>query len=160
MTLALAIAALTAAAHPTPKVVLVKHADFIRQSTAGATQYFVRTVKIGKQDLDAIRKEYTNGYARRNVFLTLERVYTHSKYGEIDLIDPVEVPMLSLVFNEFIDFGYGFERTRYQMPGKKVQVGADRRLFGMVVPVETQEVRCLHLTSCLPRIEGLKSKNT
>lgn len=56
-TLTLAIAALTAAAHPTPKVVLVKHADFIRQSTAGATQYFVRTVKIGKQDLDVIRKE-------------------------------------------------------------------------------------------------------
>jgi hypothetical protein len=56
-TLGLALAALTGAAHPTPKVVLVKHADFIRQSTAGATQYFVRTVKIGKQDLDAIRKE-------------------------------------------------------------------------------------------------------
>ncbi|HEY7637247.1 MAG TPA: hypothetical protein VH763_16970 [Gemmatimonadales bacterium] len=56
--LTLAVAALTlgTAAHPTPKVVLVKHADFIRQTMAGATQYFVRTVTIGKQDLAAIRK--------------------------------------------------------------------------------------------------------
>jgi hypothetical protein len=54
--LVLAAAALGTAAHPTPKVVLVKHADFIRQTTAGATQYFVRTVSIGKQDLDAIRR--------------------------------------------------------------------------------------------------------
>ena len=54
--LALAAAALGAAAHPTPKVVLVKHADFIRQTTAGARQYFVRTVSIGKQDLTAIRQ--------------------------------------------------------------------------------------------------------
>ena len=54
--LALAAAALGAAAHPTPKVVLVKHADFIRQTLAGATQYFVRTVSIGKEDLAAIRK--------------------------------------------------------------------------------------------------------
>jgi hypothetical protein len=45
-----------AAAHPTPKVVLVKHADFIRQTIAGAQQYFVRTVTIGKQDLAAIRR--------------------------------------------------------------------------------------------------------
>jgi hypothetical protein len=36
--LALAAAALGAAAHPTPKVVLVKHADFIRQTVAGAKQ--------------------------------------------------------------------------------------------------------------------------
>ena len=49
--------ALTAAAHPTPKVVLIKHADFIRQSTAGAQQYFVRNVSIGKNDLTTIRRE-------------------------------------------------------------------------------------------------------
>ena len=53
--LALAAAALGAAAHPTPKVVLVKHADFIRQ-TLTAKQYFMRTVRIGKQDLAAIRQ--------------------------------------------------------------------------------------------------------
>jgi hypothetical protein len=55
-TLAVTALALGTAAHPTPKVVLVKHADFIRQSITGATQYFVRTVTIGKQDLAAIRK--------------------------------------------------------------------------------------------------------
>jgi hypothetical protein len=54
--LALAVAALGATAHPTPKVVLVKHADFIRQTLGGAKQYFVRTVSIGKQDLSAIRQ--------------------------------------------------------------------------------------------------------
>ena len=54
--LALAAAALGAAAHPTPKVVLVKHADFIRQTIPGARQYFVRTVSIGKQDLATIRQ--------------------------------------------------------------------------------------------------------
>jgi hypothetical protein len=54
--LALAAMALGAAAHPTPKVVLVKHADFIRQTLPGAKQYFVRTVSIGKQDLATIRK--------------------------------------------------------------------------------------------------------
>jgi hypothetical protein len=54
--LALTAAALGAAAHPTPKVVLVKHADFIRQTLGGAKQYFVRTVSIGKQDLAAIRQ--------------------------------------------------------------------------------------------------------
>jgi len=54
--LALAAAALGAATHPTPKVVLVKHADFIRQTLGGAKQYFVRTVSIGKQDLTAIRQ--------------------------------------------------------------------------------------------------------
>jgi hypothetical protein len=42
--------------HPTPKVVLVKHADFIRQSVQGAAQYFVRTVDLGKDDLAAIRQ--------------------------------------------------------------------------------------------------------
>ena len=34
----------------------MKHADFIRQTLAGAKQYFVRTVNIGKNDLAAIRK--------------------------------------------------------------------------------------------------------
>ncbi len=55
-TLAVAAFAVGTAAHPTPKVVLVKHADFIRQTIADATQYFVRTVTIGKQDLAAIRR--------------------------------------------------------------------------------------------------------
>lgn len=54
---ALAAALLTAAAHPSPKVVLVKHADYIRQTLSGARQYFVRTVDIGKQDLAAIRQK-------------------------------------------------------------------------------------------------------
>ncbi len=56
ITLALAAAALGATAHPTPKVVLVKHADFIRQTIPGARRFFVRTVTIGKEDLAAIRK--------------------------------------------------------------------------------------------------------
>ena len=58
---ALAVAALGAAAHPTPKVVLVKHADFIRQTLPGARQFFIRTVTIGKEDLAAIRQasDYT-----------------------------------------------------------------------------------------------------
>ena len=47
-------AALGVTAHPTPKVVLVKHADFIRQ-TSPAKGYFVRTVTIGKADLAAVR---------------------------------------------------------------------------------------------------------
>lgn len=49
-----------AATHPTPKVVLLKHADFIRQ-TIPAKGYFVRTVTIGKADLASIRKasDYT-----------------------------------------------------------------------------------------------------
>jgi len=49
-----------AATHPTPKVVLMKHADFIKQ-TIPAKAYFVRTVTIGKADLAAIRKagDYT-----------------------------------------------------------------------------------------------------
>jgi hypothetical protein len=55
--LALSTALLGAAAHPSPKVVLVKHADYIRQTLAGAKQYFVRTVDIGKQDLAAIRQK-------------------------------------------------------------------------------------------------------
>ena len=52
--LSLGVAALLA--HPTPKVVLVKHADFIRQTVPGGRQYFVRTVSIGKQDLATIRQ--------------------------------------------------------------------------------------------------------
>ena len=55
--LSLSVATLGAAAHPTPKVVLVKHADFIKQTLASARQYFVRTVSIGKEDLATIRKE-------------------------------------------------------------------------------------------------------
>jgi hypothetical protein len=55
--LALSTALLGAAAHPSPKVVLIKHADYIRQTLAGAKQYFVRTVDIGKQDLAAIRQK-------------------------------------------------------------------------------------------------------
>lgn len=56
-TLSLTAVTLGAAAHPTPKVVLVKHADFIKQTLGGARQYFVRTVSIGKGDLATIRKE-------------------------------------------------------------------------------------------------------
>jgi hypothetical protein len=52
--LSLGVAAMLA--HPTPKVVLMKHADFIRQTVPGARQYLVRTVSIGRQDLAAIRK--------------------------------------------------------------------------------------------------------
>lgn len=54
--LALAVAAIGASAHPTPKVVMVKHADFIRQTLSGARQFFIHTVTIGKQDLAAIRQ--------------------------------------------------------------------------------------------------------
>jgi hypothetical protein len=54
-TLALAAAAL-GAGHPTPRVVLVKHADFIRQTLPAARQFFVRTVTIGKEDLATIRQ--------------------------------------------------------------------------------------------------------
>jgi hypothetical protein len=50
------VAVLGAAAHPSPKVVLVQHADLIRSTLPGASQYFVRTVDIGKADLAAIRK--------------------------------------------------------------------------------------------------------
>jgi hypothetical protein len=57
LALVLSTALLGAAAHPSPKVVLIKHADYIRQTLAGAKQYFVRTVDIGKQDLAAIRQK-------------------------------------------------------------------------------------------------------
>jgi hypothetical protein len=53
-----AIAALTAAAplHITPTVVLAKHVDVIRTTLAGASQYFERTVDIGRDDLGRIRQ--------------------------------------------------------------------------------------------------------
>jgi hypothetical protein len=57
LSLALTASLLGAAAHPSPKVALVKHADFIRQALSGAKQYFVRTVDIGREDLAAIRQK-------------------------------------------------------------------------------------------------------
>ena len=57
LSLGLTVALLGAATHPSPKVVLVKHADFIRQTLSGAKQYFVRTVDIGREDLAAIRQK-------------------------------------------------------------------------------------------------------
>lgn len=54
---ALALPLLAAAHHPTPTVVLVKQTDLIRRTLAGATQFFVRKVTIGKDDLAQIRKE-------------------------------------------------------------------------------------------------------
>jgi hypothetical protein len=44
-------------AHPTPKVVLAKQVDVIRQTLPGATQFFVRDVTIGKKDLDVIQSK-------------------------------------------------------------------------------------------------------
>lgn len=43
--------------HPTPTVVLVQQTDAIRSSLPGATQFFVRTVSIGKDDLARIRQD-------------------------------------------------------------------------------------------------------
>jgi hypothetical protein len=50
---------LGAARHPTPTVVLVKQTDLLRSAlgSGGATQFFVRKVTIGKDDLARIRKE-------------------------------------------------------------------------------------------------------
>jgi len=48
---------LAGARHPTPSVVLVKQTDLIRTTLGGATQFFVRKVTIGKDDLAQIRKE-------------------------------------------------------------------------------------------------------
>ena len=48
---------LAGARHPTPSVVLVKQTDLIRTTLGGATQFFVRKVTIGKDDLARIRKE-------------------------------------------------------------------------------------------------------
>lgn len=62
--MAAAIAAplmLAAAAHPTPKVMLVEHADAIRASLGDAQRFFLRKVTIGQGDLAQIRKsvDYT-----------------------------------------------------------------------------------------------------
>lgn len=55
---ALAIPGLAAAArHITPTVVLEKQADVIRSTLPGATQYFLKTVEIGKQDLKRLENE-------------------------------------------------------------------------------------------------------
>ena len=54
---ALAVTLLVAARHPTPTVVLVKQADLIRSTLEGSTQFFVRKVTIGKDDLARIRQE-------------------------------------------------------------------------------------------------------
>jgi hypothetical protein len=43
--------------HPTPTVVLVQQSDAIRTSLPGATQFFLRTVTIGKDDLARIRQD-------------------------------------------------------------------------------------------------------
>lgn len=43
--------------HPSPTVVLVRQTDAIRTSLPGATQFFVRTVTIGKDDLAQIRQD-------------------------------------------------------------------------------------------------------
>jgi hypothetical protein len=48
---------LAGARHPTPSVVLVKQTDLIRTTLGSATQFFVRKVTIGKDDLAHIRKE-------------------------------------------------------------------------------------------------------
>ncbi len=56
ITAAALILPLAAAAHPTPVVKLVEHADAIRQSLPGAERYFVHTVTIGRSDLATIRK--------------------------------------------------------------------------------------------------------
>ncbi len=52
---ALAAPILLAAHHPTPTVVLVKQADLIRRTLPGATQFFLRDVTIGKEDLGRIQ---------------------------------------------------------------------------------------------------------
>jgi hypothetical protein len=54
---ALPLALLLGARHPTPTVVIVKQTDAIRMAQGGATQFFVRKVTIGKDDLARIRKE-------------------------------------------------------------------------------------------------------
>ncbi len=54
---ALAAPLFLAAHHPTPTVVLVKQTDVIRRTLPGATQFFLRTVTVGKEDLDRIRTE-------------------------------------------------------------------------------------------------------
>jgi len=53
----LAAALLVGTHHPTPTVVLVRQTDAIRTSLPKATQFFVRTVTIGKDDLGKIRQD-------------------------------------------------------------------------------------------------------
>jgi hypothetical protein len=48
---------LVAAHHPTPTVVLVKQTDLIRSTLSGASQFFLRKITIGKDDLARIRQE-------------------------------------------------------------------------------------------------------
>lgn len=48
---------LLAAHHPTPTVVLVQKTDLIRRTLPEATQFFLKTVSIGKADLARIRRE-------------------------------------------------------------------------------------------------------
>jgi hypothetical protein len=43
--------------HITPTVVLQKQADVIRATIPGATQFFVRTVNVGRSDFERIREE-------------------------------------------------------------------------------------------------------
>lgn len=54
---ALVVPLLVGAHHPTPTVVLVKQTDLIRSTLNGATQFFLRKITIGKDDLARIRQE-------------------------------------------------------------------------------------------------------
>jgi hypothetical protein len=53
---AVLILAAAAPLHITPTVVLVKRVDVIKTTLRGATQYFQRTVDIGRDDLGRIRR--------------------------------------------------------------------------------------------------------
>ena len=53
----LALPVLPAAHHPTPTVVLVQKTDLIRRTLPEATQFFLKTVSIGKEDLARIRRD-------------------------------------------------------------------------------------------------------
>lgn len=89
--LALSAALLGATAHPSPKVVLVKRADYIRQSVSGATQYFVRTVDIGKQDLAAIRQKSDYSPDEPNVQFYLGQGSDRAPVGVV-LFQQVDTP--------------------------------------------------------------------
>jgi hypothetical protein len=52
-----ALPLLPAAHHPTPTVVLIQQTDLIRRTLPEATQFFLKTVSIGKEDLARIRRE-------------------------------------------------------------------------------------------------------
>jgi len=54
---ALVVPVLMGAVHISPTVVIEKQADVIRSTLPGATQYFLKTVTIGKQDLQRIEDE-------------------------------------------------------------------------------------------------------